>query len=139
MALGQKYVFLDYSMIEELYGIEKVEEILMHHSYVGVNLEQICPLIVHAHHHQYLQPASPPISETFISTTEAPRPPVTQIIPIMNELDQQIIDVLIVTDLPTDTVESTTTEKATTKKKDKKEGKEGMKFKDKLCTGVYLK
>uniref|UniRef100_A0AC34FVV3 Uncharacterized protein n=1 Tax=Panagrolaimus sp. ES5 TaxID=591445 RepID=A0AC34FVV3_9BILA len=146
MSLGQKYVFLDYSMIEELYGIEKVEEILMHHSYVGVNLEQICPLIAHGGQ-RFLPPPAvrrpipaihPP--STFTTTTKSPflsgsttikqqQPPHYQIIiPNLSEDDQKIIDVLTVTDMPTDApfTETTTTEKvAAPKKKDKKDEKEG--------------
>uniref|UniRef100_A0A914XYA3 Uncharacterized protein n=1 Tax=Panagrolaimus superbus TaxID=310955 RepID=A0A914XYA3_9BILA len=145
MSLGQKYVFLDYSMIEELYGIEKVEEILMHHSYVGVNLEQICPLIAHGGE-RYFPPPSirrpfpalhPP--SYFTTTPKIPSSTPKQqfqhhqmiIIPKMNENDQKIIDVLTVTDMPTDapfteTAAPTTTEKVVPKKKDKKDEKEGM-------------
>uniref|UniRef100_A0A914QNB2 Neurotransmitter-gated ion-channel ligand-binding domain-containing protein n=1 Tax=Panagrolaimus davidi TaxID=227884 RepID=A0A914QNB2_9BILA len=142
MSYGQKYVFLDYSMIEELYGIEKVEEILMHHSYVGVNLEQICPLIAHGGQ-RYIPPSihrpipilhppsaqSPPKNLHHSPTTPTPTLATPKhhviIVPEMNEIDQKVIDVLTVTDLPTDVPEMMTTEKVVVpKKKDKKDEKE---------------
>lgn len=127
-------------MIEELYGIEKVEEILMHHSYVGVNLEQICPLIAHGGQ-RYQQPSAhrplpiihpPGGPSTHASTTSTSTNPTISInqkvIPEMSEIDQRVIDVLSAAEMPTETADSqitTTTEKASTKKKDKKDEKEG--------------
>lgn len=99
-------------MIEELYGIEKVEEILMHHSYVGVNLEEICPQISTGQH--YPRPSLPSPSPTVLPS------PLTETTPITpDETDKKIIDVLSLTEAPMETEEESISEK--TKKKDKKE------------------
>ena len=106
-------------MIEELYGIDKVEEILMHHSYVGVNLEKLCPMIVpynRQFQHPPLPPPLPPMTPKVVPEVEVPE---------LSEIDQKVINVLTITDAPTPEAVQETTEKPTTKKKDKKDEKEG--------------
>uniref|UniRef100_A0AC34QGC8 Uncharacterized protein n=1 Tax=Panagrolaimus sp. JU765 TaxID=591449 RepID=A0AC34QGC8_9BILA len=40
--LNQKSMFLDYSAVDEAFGLEVVEELLTKHSYIAINLESLC-------------------------------------------------------------------------------------------------
>ena len=42
LALGQKFMYLDYSTVDQIFGLERVEELLSRYSYISINLESFC-------------------------------------------------------------------------------------------------